>query len=208
MDIFLKEGPGSFVTIWMHNEHEKNKKIPSWLSNVWYAFTCFHFSYGGILKWKCTTQVNFNGPIGSGWKATLKGAAAGLLSDGLFKIKLDFFGGSKGLVKKTFNWKRGWSSSFFYIFRIHFYAGIVMVEYKEICGSTSTICKVVKKEKEVMKKKERDMTTNCKIISFCSVGPTLQSLGTFFFGYTTWCMRTTRSPSLFAQIPNLRFSSA
>ena len=59
-----------------------------------------------------------------------------------------------------------------------------MVEYKEICGSsTSTICKVVKKEKEVMKKKERDMTTNCKIISFCSVGPTLQSLGTF--GYTT-----------------------
>ena len=43
MDIFLKEGPGSFVTIWMHNEHEKNKKIPSWLSNVWYAFTCFHF---------------------------------------------------------------------------------------------------------------------------------------------------------------------
>ena len=34
MDIFLKEGPGSFVTIWMHNEHEKNKKIPSWLSNV------------------------------------------------------------------------------------------------------------------------------------------------------------------------------
>ena len=70
-----------------------------------------------------------------------------------------------------------------------------MVECKEICGSTSTICKVVKKEKEVMKKKERDMTTNCKIISFCSVGPALQSLGTFFFGYTTWCMRTTRSSS-------------
>ena len=100
MDIFLKEGPGSFVTIWMHNEHEKNKKIPSWLSNVWYAFTCFHFSYGGILKWKCTTQVNFNGPIGSGWKATLKGAAAGLLSDGLFKIKLDFFGVRKASSKK------------------------------------------------------------------------------------------------------------
>ena len=61
-------------------------------------------------------------------------------------------------------------------------------------SSSSTICKVVKKEKEVMKKKkERDMTTNCKIISFCSVGPALQSLGTFFFGYTTWCMRTTRS---------------
>ena len=44
----------------------------------------------------------------------------------------------------------------FFIFRIHFYAGIVMVEYKEICGSTSTICKVVKKEKEVMKKKEKE----------------------------------------------------
>ena len=113
----------------------------------------------------------------------MKGAAAGLLSDGLFKIKLDFFGGFERPRQKNFQLKERRSSSFFFIFRIHFYAGIVMVEYKEICGSTSTICKVVKKEKEVMKKKERDMTTNCKIISFCSVGPTLQSLGTF--GYTT-----------------------
>ena len=60
--------------------------------------------------------------------------------------------------QKNFQLKERRSSSFFYIFsfRIHFYAGIVMVEYKEICGSTSTICKVVKKEKEVMKKKERE----------------------------------------------------
>ena len=58
--------------------------------------------------------------------------------------------------QKNFQLKERRSSSFFFIFRIHFYAGIVMVEYKEICGSTSTICKVVKKEKEVMKKKERE----------------------------------------------------
>ena len=102
-----------------------------------------------------------------------------------FQNKIGLFWGFERPRQKNFQLKERRSSSFFFIFRIHFYAGIVMVEYKEICGSTSTICKVVKKEKEVMKKKERDMTTNCKIISFCSVGPTLQSLGTFFFGYTT-----------------------